>query len=266
MFADIGGTQLYYETIGTGPTVLAMHGGLGLDHTYLRAHDALADAYRIVYYDHRANGQSPRGTTATLDHATWHADAAALLDHLGESRAIIYGHSYGSFLALGFALRYPERVRALVLCSTAPTLDYMALVQANLASRDPALAARLGQAMMAPPATDAELADVYRTCLPLYFHGAARPEAFAATRYRIEGYLAGAAALATYDVVPRLDELRAPTLVLQGADDFMTPVSQAQRIPAELIEFAASGHYPFLEEPAKYVAVLRDWLQRIAKA
>ena len=116
--------MLYYETAGSGPTILTMHGGLGLDHSYLRAHDVLTDRYRVVYYDHRGNGRSPAGE-GTVDLARWQDDAAALLDQLGEQQAIIYGHSFGAWIALGFALRYPTRVRALVLCGAAAAFDYL---------------------------------------------------------------------------------------------------------------------------------------------
>jgi proline iminopeptidase len=244
-----------------------MHGGLGLDHSYLRSHDALADEYRFVYYDHRGNGRSPRGNAAVVDHATWQDDAAALLDRLGEDKAIIYGHSYGSWIALGFALRYPQRVKALVLCGAAPAFDYIEDIQANLATKPPEIVQTFGAAMAAPPESDDAFRALWLGILPLYFHRyePRYAETFARTHYSASGYLLGAAHMPSYNLVAQLPQLAVPTLVMNGADDFITPVSQARRIAAaangvDVIEFARSGHFPFLEEPERYLTELRGWL------
>ena len=59
--APVPGTRLAYTTIGTGPTCLLMHGGLGLDHTLYRPDfDRLAERVRMIYYDHRGNGAAAR--------------------------------------------------------------------------------------------------------------------------------------------------------------------------------------------------------------
>ena len=105
MEARVNGTTLYYETIGQGTPMFIMHGGLGMDHSYFRPWlDALADQVTLVYYDHRANGRSER--PANLDgvtHATWAADADALREHLGYDQILLFGHSYGGFLAQEYA-------------------------------------------------------------------------------------------------------------------------------------------------------------------
>ena len=68
------GASLYASSIGSGPILLALHGGLGLDHTYLRpALDPLADIAQIVYLDIRGNGRSrePEGTWTPLSPQWW---------------------------------------------------------------------------------------------------------------------------------------------------------------------------------------------------
>jgi proline iminopeptidase len=243
-----------------------MHGGLGLDHSYLRTHDALTDAYRVVYYDHRGNGRSPAGD-GTVDLARWQDDAAALLDALGERQAILYGHSFGSWIALGFALRYPDRVRALVLCGAAAAFDYIEEIQAILATRPPELAQRFMTAIATQPQSDDEFRAIWLGILSLYFHRyePRHAQAFADTRYSASGYLLGAAQMPEYNVLAQLPGLAVPTLILSGADDFITPPSQTRRIAStvkgvEVVDFAASGHFPFLEERDRYLAELRGWL------
>lgn len=69
----------------------------------------------------------------------------------------------------------------------------------------------------------------------------------------------------TYNVVPRLGEIQAPTLILVGRDDFTCPPSQAERmhkgIPkSELVVFEMSGHFPYAEEPDAFFSTVRRWI------
>jgi len=261
------GVDLHHETTGQGPTILMMHGGLGLDHSYLRTHhDHLAERFRVVFYDHRGNGRSTRGA-GPADHMTWHADASALLDGLEVPRAIIYGHSYGAWLALGFALRYPERVQAIVLCGVSAAFDYVPEVLEHVQAGPAAIAQRFLALLATAPTTDDAFGAAWLDILPLYFHGPAQPELFARTIYSAEGYRLGSACMASYDVARRLPEIISPALVLAGRHDFITPIREGRRVAsaisgAELVEFAASGHFPFAEEPEVYRAALTEWLQR----
>jgi proline iminopeptidase len=260
----VNGAELYFETHGQGAPMLVMH-GLGLDHTCLRPwHDGLASQARLIYYDHRWNGRSIHAGPA--DHATWHADAAALLDGLGEARAIVYGHSYGAWLALGFALRYPERVAGLVLCAASPASDYVPDVIAAAPARHPAAAARLVAGLSAPVERDDELRQIWLDVLPLYFFGPPRPEILAQTRFSARGFAAGMQCLDGFTTVAQLPSIRPPVLVLTGVADFITPPAQGRRIVAGVPrgrhgELSASGHFPFVEENDAYLDAIRAWLQ-----
>lgn len=267
MLATINGTQLYYKTLSVGPPILTMHGGLGLDHTTLRPwHDELARDHRVIYYDHRGNGRSARPGTS-IDHATWHADAAALLNHVEEESAIVLGHSYGAWLALGFALRYPQRVRALVLYSPFCAFDYAASMVADLKTRDPGLAAFWLRTSNAPPISDSDFEARWLKVLPFYFRGPPRADVFRAVAYSFRGFLAGAAHMGKLSLATALPSLVAPSLLLVGRHDPVTPPAQARRIAAAVsnstvVEFANSGHLPFVEEPAAYFEAIRGWLTR----
>lgn len=258
------GVNLYSEVIGAGVPLLMMHGN-GVDHTCLRPwHDALGDAARIIYYDHRWNGRSERRGAA--DHETWHADAAGLLDALGESRAVIYGHSYGAWLAMGFAARYPERVLKLVLCAASPAFDYVEEVVATAHARNPQAASALVDGLSAGVASDADLAALWQRILPLYFDGPPRPEVLANTHFSAAGFAHGMQALADFSMVDVLPRLDVPIHVLVGRTDYITPPSQARRLAklaqrATVVEFERSGHFPFVEENAEYLVAFREALR-----
>jgi proline iminopeptidase len=92
-FASVNGTKLFYLSTGVGIPCLVMHGGLGVDHTYLHpCLDPLGDLLHLVYYDHRGNGRSGRPPIATLTLAQLAADADALRAYLGIEQVAVLGH------------------------------------------------------------------------------------------------------------------------------------------------------------------------------
>lgn len=278
MHANINGTDLYYERHGSGVPILVMHGGLGLDHTYFRPWlDQLGECAELIYYDHRGNGRSARtASLAAVDHAMFAADAEQLRAHLGLDRYILLGHSYGGFLAQEYALRYggeDSALAGLILCSTAPALDYAPVTMANaLARGKPDELAALGEAFGRPMESDDDLRAVWMRLLPLYFKqydeqiGRAVDQA---TIYSAAAWNhANANCLPTFNTVARLAEITVPTLVLGGADDWITPPEQGQRLQAalanaELAVFQQSGHFPFIEEPDKFITTVCGWLGRL---
>ncbi|MGH9173929.1 MAG: alpha/beta fold hydrolase [Vicinamibacterales bacterium] len=108
--------RLYYEERGTGAPILLSHGTGSDADTWGSAFEELARLGRIIAYDRRGFTRSERPEpylrTTPAEHA---GDAAALLDGLGATPAIVIGRSYGGDMALNLALRYPRHVRALVL-------------------------------------------------------------------------------------------------------------------------------------------------------
>jgi proline iminopeptidase len=261
MHVQVEGANLFYDTVGSGPPLLMMHGN-GVDHTCFRPwHDTLGDLATVIYYDHRWNGRSDRKGRA--DHARWHADACALLDHLGEQRATIYGHSYGAWLALGFAARYPHRVSSLILCGASPAFDVSEAV-AEAQRRDPVAAAALIAGLSSQITQDVMLETIWAQILPLYFHGETQREVLARTRFSAPGFTFGQRALDGFSMVETLPKLTMPILVLSGMHDFLTPPVQARRLAelaqhATVVEFEHSGHFPYVEETDAYLDAIRRW-------
>ena len=267
--AKANGTGLFYVESGDGLPCLVMHGGLGFDHTYLHPWlDPLGDTLRLVYYDHRGNGRSGRPPVDTLTFPQFCDDADALREHLGYERVAVMGHSYGGFIALEYALRYPGRLSHLLLVDTAPAFNNAEEVFANAQRKG---TDEMMEVLRAPsPAEDAELMRMMRVMAPLYFHryeGELADRIMADTICSASAGMRGEALLAEYDVTPRLGEIRAPTLILVGRDDFICPPAQASIMHegisgSELLVFEESGHFPWVEERDAFFAAVRDWLKR----
>lgn len=268
--AEVNETQLFYREVGRGAPCLVMHGGLGFDHSHLRPWiDVLGDTVRLIYYDHRGNGRSGRPPRDTLTYAQFAADADALRDHLGHDRIAVMGFSAGGAIALHYALAYPSRLSHLILVGTHAAWDYGEEIAANLARRQ-ATPEQLAPFSAPSPTTDGEYAQMVETIMPLFYHHVdpvANQQFLADVVWSAAAYDRYGELLQTHDVVSRLGEIRVPTLVVVGQDDFITPPAQAERVQqgipnAELVIFNRSGHMPYVEEPERFEMVVRDWLAR----
>src|SRR5690606_11141973 len=263
---------LAYVRHGAGAPVFVMHGGPGLDHTYLRPWlDPLGAAAELVYYDHRGNGRSAEPDDwSQVDIGSWADDAEALRAELGHDRVVLLGHSFGGNIALEFALRYPERVRGLILCGASSSFQHGELAMANAAARGtPEQLEALAAGMGAPIRDDAAMERLWKAIVPLYFkrYDAEREaKLFGSTRFSGRACTRGLQeCLPGFDVTARLGEIRAPTLILTGADDYIMPPEPCARTLAAIpgsraVIFEDSGHLPFVEEPDRFVDVVRSWL------
>ena len=115
---QIRDVSLFVEVIGSGPPLLIMHGGPGVDHTTMHSLRALADRFTLVFYDHRCNGRSECADIASMTWENLTADADQLRQKLGFERWAVLGHSFGGMVALEYALRYPHSLSHLVLIDT----------------------------------------------------------------------------------------------------------------------------------------------------
>jgi 3-oxoadipate enol-lactonase len=112
-FIDVGNAQIYYEELGVGDPVVMIHGGLLDRRMWDGQFVVFAEKHRVIRYDARGHGLS-KAQGGTFSH---HEDLKRLLDALKIEKAAIMGLSMGGYIAIDFALAYPERVSALILAA-----------------------------------------------------------------------------------------------------------------------------------------------------
>ncbi len=265
--------SLFVNIVGHGHPLLLMHGGPGLDHTTLGALEPLADQFTLVFYDHRANGRSTGAATSmTWDNLV--ADAEALRESLGYDRWSVFGHSFGGQVALEYALRHQSRIASLVLADTCGDMRwYRDSAPAIVGKRGyDAAAVRAVRRFFTGNLEPDEVLPTVRKFIGAYFYKwrvRDVPHAIAGAfrlKMRPEAHVFGFRTLMkSWSVMDRLGDIRVPTLVMAGRDDFLFPPEHqailADRIAnsrLEIIEHA--GHNPQDEKQADVLRILRQFL------
>jgi proline iminopeptidase len=273
--ADLAGVRLYYEEAGDGLPFVVLHGGLGYDHCYLKnALGPLEDRMRMIYLDQRGNGRSQRVPLETITVPQLADDVDALRAHLGLERIGVFGHSYGGFVALEYATRYPDRVSHLICATTSP---------GNFEPTPEELAERIDQSWVSPVeeralalfgdglgATVDEMWARVPDLVPLFV----RSRDVELFRKSLEGTVmepdasvAGRQALGSWSVADKLGRISAPTLILGARYDLLTPAECSVRLASEIpnneiVWLSQSAHCPQLDEPDVFFGAIRDWLSR----
>ena len=268
-YVDVGGAQLYCREVGSGPSIIVIHGGPDFDHTYLLPDlDRLADGYRLIYYDQRGRGRSQgelRLEEIRIDRYV--EDLDRLRKAFGLDKAALLGHSWGGLVALYYALRHPEQVSHLILLNTVSASHRdLLLMQAErhrrwTPYREQMDALSTSQAFEnGDPAT---VAGYYRldfaTALAKQYLPRLKLEWTREDILRgraIENKLAeGLYWQPGYDLIPELRRIRAPTLVIHGDNDFF-PCESSARISgaiagARLVNVRGSGHFSYIDAPGE---------------
>ena len=271
----INGVRLYYTSMGSGDPVLFIHGGPGLDHTYfLPQMSRLADSHRLVFFDQRASGRSgiPKDTAA-MRISRFVDDIEGIRKALKLEHVTVLGHSWGTLLALRYALKYPKHITSLVLVSPVPASSAeqtLAMQRVHISKKDSVSLASLMKTRSFARRTPLAMERYFR----LTFRGIMYKPSDAskirlwfprnyAARSRMLRYL-GSEAI-SFDLYPRLDSLRVHTLIIAGDHD-PTPPSVLnhlqQSIPdARLVVVRNCGHFPSIEQPKQFFRALRRFLK-----
>ncbi|KAJ6786106.1 hypothetical protein PWT90_02462 [Aphanocladium album] len=277
------GAKVLVRVIGESeykkPLFIALHGAPGLS-SHAEPENSfgfLASRFRVLVYDGRGSGESD--SKGPLTDERWIADLDEIRGWAGEENFVLAGGSYGGFLALGYTLAHPERVRALILRDTWAYGFRAALRAVNTIARsteiktDPEQQLRLWSGCVRDN-TDFETG--VNAIFPIYTAKkqntvpATKDDDFekAQPRYRYETHNAAFSySVPRFDIRARLGEIEAPTLVVVGRHDPVTPVEESQEIhdniKGSVLEiFENSGHSPPSEEPELFQERLWHFLDK----
>ncbi|MEX0310493.1 MAG: alpha/beta fold hydrolase [Tateyamaria sp.] len=284
MRIEVNGVRLYVDIDGAGlvpdgpvmrkkPTLIALHGGPGADHSIYKPHlGQLADLCQILYVDHRGNGRSDDGDPSTWTLAQWGDDIATLCEVLGIEQAVLYGASFGGYVAQSVATRHPGLVAGLILAVTAAHVDFEQVFDAFTRFGGPH-AGEVARTYWSDPTPKRRQA-YFETCLPLYSVKGLDPNLMSriivknpvAMHFNGPGNEHG-----RFDFRPDLPNIACPTLVIAGERDPIMPhafsADIAARVPgAEYHLLKNAGHTVDHDATDIFYAHMRDFMMRIADA
>jgi 3-oxoadipate enol-lactonase len=255
-FLEVDGTKLYYEECGSAPqAVVLVHDGVLHSAAWDDVWPDFCRHFHAIRYDRRGYGRSPLATHG--HYAT--DDLAAILRHLKISRAAIVGSSHGGKISINFTLDHPEIVQQLVLVGA--VVGGMPYSKHFLERGDTlgkplekgdikgAIAAASSDKYLIAPGNDAarkRMADIL----------SANPQDL--THPELE--------LPVKPALPRLGEIRVPTLLLVGDADIPDVHAHAGAIEAgvsrsRLVVISDVGHLMYLERPAEFSRIVIEFLE-----
>lgn len=280
------GYSTWYRIAGEGEApgklpLLALHGGPGAAHDYLESLDAIAETgRRVIYYDQLGCGNSslPEKKPEMWTVQLYVEEVDVVRQALGLERIHLLGQSWGGMLAMEYMLTQPKGIASLTIASS-PASMIQWVAEANRLRKllPPDVQATLAQHEAAGttdhPDYKAATQVFYDRHLcrllpyPDYFRRSfekleANPEVYNTMNGPNEFHVVGT--IKDWDIIDRLPEIKAPTLVTSGKYDEATPLIAGTvytGIPgARWVLFDNSSHSAHVEEAERYMQVLSAWL------
>ncbi|MCB9135382.1 MAG: alpha/beta hydrolase [Anaerolineales bacterium] len=256
MFISLEDAKIF--TVAFGPTnappVLGIGGWIGSWELWAGPFSFLSADWRVIVYDHRGSGATDASLESiTLDRLV--EDVIAVMDHFQVENCVLAAESAGALVAISTAIRYPQRIRGLVLVDGYyfnPTPENQDPFLAGLRAHYPQTIEAFVQACI--PENDCE--HIKRWGRQILQR--ASPEA-ALALYRLT---------IGVDLRPALSSLEQSTLLIHGEADPLVPLQAAQwlanRLPhAELVVLNGAGHVPTMTRPKEVAHAMDQFLKRI---
>lgn len=277
----VDGGQIWYRVTGSGHAtpVILLHGGPGFSSYYLKSLEALGDERRVIRYDQLGGGKSdPLTDTTKMTIAHFVAELDALRQHLGIDRMHVYGHSWGSILALEYYRAHANRVVSLTLAS--PALDIPEwerhardLLKTLPDSMQRAVQVREAEKKYDAPDYQAALNEFYNRYVWRNPVAADLDSTMASFNQTIYNYMQGPSeftitgTLKQYNATSFLDRVRVPVLYTVGEFDEANPAQVrhlASLTPnARVAVIPGAAHITAWDNPEENLRAVREFLRAV---
>lgn len=279
---NIPATEVYikiYTTsgqLGLRDILVMVPGGPGNDHTTYDVSDnsianTLLPYVDIILFDPRGCGQSEKSLAeyCTLEH--YIEDIESIREHfkISSRQFVLFGQSYGAIAALGYAVKYSEKLKKLILISGAASSEFLQEAKQNLLRIGTPEQIKWGEKIWAGAFTGSaeEVVEYYETMGPLYSYyfkpGASTPT----LTYNVEVFNLGFSKfLKEFDYRPQLSQIKCKTLILWGENDWITDKNQAAILHegiagSELVIYKHCGHLFWVDQFEKFMKKIIEFLK-----
>lgn len=277
-YIKVDNVKLYYSTIGSGDTLVVLHGGPGLSHKYLKPQldSLLSSKFTLLYYDQRGSGWSGGiEDTLNLNMQTFISDLDKIRTHFKLSKLNLMGHSFGGILGLYYGITFPENLNSLVLIdSDAASFELrtpyqIKTINSRLSEEHNNYLDSISESEEYRNYNVSSYEKYYKTYLTSYF---ANPQDTSKLKLGFDSISIKKIDitnkivrrdLGNYDIHDRLSDISCPTLILHGTKSVFS-IEGAQAIHKELTNselnlFEDCGHFEYIESPNRFKRLIEDF-------
>lgn len=276
----IPATSIYAEIhtkngiLGQRNILILVPGGPGNDHTTYDSPDysitkALTPYVDIILFDPRGCGASEKSSPkyCTLEHYIDDIENIREYFKIPASQFILFGQSYGSIAALGYAIKYAEKLKKLILVGGAASYEWLEEAKENLLRIGNSEQKKWGEKLWAGKFTGLpnEVAEYYETMGPLYSYTFKPGQPTPSLTYNVEVFNLGfTQSLREFDYRPHLSKVTCPTLILWGEEDWISDKKQAVIIHkgithSELVIYSQCSHLLWIDQWQKFVNKMLEY-------
>jgi len=281
---EVNGTKLFCKVVGEGEPLLIIHGGPTMNHEYFLPHlMPLAHSYKLIFFDQRATGRSEMVDSSEMSWSAMIEDIDGVRQAFGLDSVNILAHSWGTKLAMIYAMEHPDRVKKLVLSNPiVMSHEFDSLQTVLMAGKVSAEDKQQFKTLTRSEAFAKGDLSVIKELLMLNyksgFYDTANlkyleinlPENFMqSSMVTMKGLMSDQQ---NYDrnYYPLMPEMKMPVLIIHGmADNIVIQADEKMQQSmgnARLVRFNKSGHFPFIEENDKYMKTIIEFLGTPAAA
>jgi pimeloyl-ACP methyl ester carboxylesterase len=253
-YIEVEGIRTYYEEAGSGPVVLCLHAAAQDTLMYRHVVDALSDTYRVIAFDAPGHGKSalPDGGpfTETVQQAEF---TEALIAALGLEKPALLGCSFAGNEVLLLAARRPAHYSAIIAAEGADyTPRFPEFVLDMFESDGHQLLNGWARSLSGLRTPEDRLREVV----------------WQIKRSTTEVMRADLTAYGTFDERTAMHSITAPVLLIRGEDDWLVTDEQVKQTQSRIAgsriaRIPGTGHYPMIESPREFCAIMRDFLHKI---
>lgn len=247
-FLTVEGTRVRYLDVGQGPAVVLLHGFASSIENWTAVIPELKKGHRVLAIDLKGFGWTDR-PVGDYSPAAQASLLRAVMKERGIDSASIVAHSWGSSVALAFALQYPETVERIALYDAwvyeqqLPSMFQLARAKGVGEFLFAAFYSERGEERLANGFYDPEV--IPESLVEAVEKAMERPGTRAAALEAVRG-------MNFTEIEQRYGQIKAPTLLLWGREDLVTPISIGERLVrqlpnARLVTYPRCGHFPMIE-------------------
>lgn len=276
-YKKINGTEIFYKKMGEGESILAVHGGPVLEHSYLVPYlKPLANDFELIFFDQRLSGRSSaESDSSKIRLSAFVDDIEELRKALKLKKIHLMGHSWGGLLAMNYAINYPANLKSIVLLNSMPAnsklwraeeailaqkiteqdnINRQEILQSDLFKNNKSEAIeKLLMLSFKNQFYDSTFVDSLDFDLPEDYM--IRSQRFGNMRQDIEDY----------NLHPSLSSIEIPTLLVYGeiepAATMSGPKLDSLFANSRFVVFQNAGHFPFIEQQKPFLKTVRAFLK-----